>query len=324
MRHPDPPRGALSCPPYVARLEAAERVLVAGAGGGFDVFAGLPLYFALTSAGKHVELANLSFTYLGGTTAPRLGPGLFRVEATSEGEPHYFPERHLAEWLGSVGMPGHVYAFEKVGVRPLREAYRHVLELVGADTVILVDGGTDLLMRGDEAGLGTPAEDMASLAAVHGLAVPNALAVCLGFGIDAFHGVCHAHFLENVAALEREGGYLGASSLHLSMPEVARFRDAVAFVHERMPERQSIVCGSVVSALEGHFGDHQRSARTASSELFINPLMSLAWHFDLGAVARHALHLPLLEGTETAFEVSARIEGFQRSVRLRERRPIPV
>ena len=29
------------------RLETSHRVLIAGAGGGFDVFAGLPLYFAL-------------------------------------------------------------------------------------------------------------------------------------------------------------------------------------------------------------------------------------------------------------------------------------
>ncbi|MFF7988525.1 hypothetical protein ACFZDG_01885 [Kitasatospora xanthocidica] len=41
--------------------------------------------------------------------------------------------------------------------------------LPSAGAVLLVDGGTDILMRGDEAGLGTPEEDMASLAAVAGL-----------------------------------------------------------------------------------------------------------------------------------------------------------
>ncbi len=34
------------------------------------------------------------------------------------------------------------------------------------DCVILVDGGTDSLMRGDEKQLGTPTEDMTSIAAV--------------------------------------------------------------------------------------------------------------------------------------------------------------
>ncbi len=49
-------------------------------------------------------------------------------------------------------------------------------------------------MRGDEPGLGTPEEDIASIAAVHQLALDAKLLVCLGFGVDTFHGVCHAHF----------------------------------------------------------------------------------------------------------------------------------
>lgn len=40
------------------------------------------------------------------------------------------------------------------------------------DCVILVDGGTDSLMRGDEVELGTPTEDMSSIAAIHQLKVP--------------------------------------------------------------------------------------------------------------------------------------------------------
>lgn len=310
--------------PFASRLDNAKRVVLAGAGGGFDVFAALPLFFALQRAGKQVALANLSFTYLSGTNASRLGENLWRVGPTDEGDPRYFPEKHLAEWLDRGGLPSAVYCFDKVGVRPLREAYRFLVDALQADTIVLVDGGTDILMRGDEAGLGTPAEDMTSLAAVHGLEVPNTLVSCLGFGIDTFHGVCHAHFLENVATLEQAGGYLGAHSIHLSTPEVAMFRDAVEYVHSRMPERQSIVNGSIVSALEGRFGNFHRTARTQDSELFINPLMSMYWHFDLGALARQSLYLPMLENTDTMFEVQARIEGFQKSVSIRPRTPVPV
>ena len=38
--------------PFFTELRPARRVLVAGAGGGFDVFSGLPLYFNLRAAGK--------------------------------------------------------------------------------------------------------------------------------------------------------------------------------------------------------------------------------------------------------------------------------
>jgi len=48
-----------------ASLERSRRVLVAGAGGGFDVYAGLPIYERLRRLGKQVFLANLTFTNLG-------------------------------------------------------------------------------------------------------------------------------------------------------------------------------------------------------------------------------------------------------------------
>ena len=52
-------------------VENSECVLVAGAGGGFDVYAGLPIYEHLRSLGKKVFLANMSFVSLG-TTSPRM------------------------------------------------------------------------------------------------------------------------------------------------------------------------------------------------------------------------------------------------------------
>lgn len=311
--------------PLLDRLEPARRVLVAGAGGGFDVFAGLPLYFALRAAGKEVFLANLSFTYLGGTTCEWLAPGLARVDARTEGEARYFPEKYLCQWLEAQGIATSVFCLEKRGVAPTRDLYRLLTARLDADAIVLIDGGTDILMRGDEAGLGTPQEDMVSLGAVAGLPeVPTRLVCCLGFGIDAFHGVCHAHFLENVAALDAEGAFLGAVSLLGAMEEGQRFRDAVEFVHARMPERQSIVNGSIASALEGRFGDVHRTERTRSSTLFINPLMCLYWSFELQAVARRSLYLHLLEDSQTIFEVGARIEAFRKAVSARPRVVLPM
>jgi hypothetical protein len=92
-------------------------------------------------------------------------------------------------------------------------SYRALVQHLAVDTVVLVDGGTDSLMRGDEIGLGTPREDIATIAAVDELEVERKMLVCLGFGIDRFHGVCHAHFLEAVAELIQTGGYLGTFSL---------------------------------------------------------------------------------------------------------------
>jgi hypothetical protein len=304
-------------------LEESRRVLIAGAGGGFDIYAGLPLRARLRALGKEVFLANLSFTYLGGTDAKRLTPALYAVDKATEGEGAYFPERTLARFLGRRGEATTVFAFEKVGVVPLREAYEHLVRTLAVDAIVLVDGGTDILMRGDEAGLGTPSEDITSLAAVASLSVPVRMVSCVGFGIDAFHGVCHAHWLENVARLAGDGGFLGAVALLQRMPEVKLYLEAVDDADAATPERPSIVNGSVASAIEGRFGDHHRSSRTKGSTLFINPLMGLMWMFDLPTVARGCLYIDRLTETQTIWDVQLAIEAFRDGLTTRKPRTIP-
>jgi len=182
-------------------IENSQCILVAGAGGGFDVYAGLPIYERLRLLGKKVHLANLSFVSLGTTSAQAITRALYAVEPTTTVQGLYFPERTLAQYLSQRGENVRVYAFEKLGVGPIREGYAHLVQALGIDAIVLVDGGTDILLRGDEAGLGTPSEDMASLAAVAALDVPTRVVACVGFGIDTYHGVPRA--------LVRERGSLG-------------------------------------------------------------------------------------------------------------------
>ena len=310
-------------PPLLARLRRHSRILIAGAGGGFDVYAGLPLYLALRAAGHEVFLANLTFTSLGETDCGYLASHLALVTPATSGADRYFPERRLAQWLREAGYPPAVYAFERVGVRPLRDAYQHLVRELGVGAVLLVDGGTDILLRGDEAGLGTPEEDMASLAAVAKLSGVEAFVASIGFGIDTYHGVCHAHVLENIATLERDRGYLGAFSVTAAMPEGRAYLSAVSHARNLTSGRSSIVNGSIAAAIEGQFGDVHVTSRTAESELFINPLMAIYFGFELSALARRALYLDQLEGTETIMQVSARIEAFRNGVTSRPRRHIP-
>jgi hypothetical protein len=304
-------------------LETSQRILIAGAGGGFDVYAGIPLYARLRALGREVHFASLSFTYLGGTTARPMTRALYAVDATTEGEEAYFPERSLSRFFASRGEKVTVYTFDKQGVVPIREGYAALVRELALDAIVLVDGGTDILMRGDEAGLGTPAEDITSLAAVAALDVPTRIVTCVGFGIDAYHGVCHAHWLENVAGLAEDGALLGAIALVDRMPEVRLYLDAVDDADARTPARPSIVNGSIASAIQGRFGNHHRGTRTDGSRLFINPLMSLCWAFDLPAVARRCLYLDRLRDTQTIWDVQLAIETFHGSARTRARQPIP-
>lgn len=305
--------------PFFQELEPAQNVLIAGIGGGFDVFSGLPLYFGLAQAGKRVHLANLSFSRLPPDPESRLTPSLLRVTAATPGLDWYFPEKFLAEWFRTRGADVSIYCFERTGVRLLLEAYRALVTHLGVDTVILVDGGTDSLMRGDEHGLGTPQEDIASITAVHELDVERKLLVCLGFGIDHFHGVCQAHFLEATAELMRRGGYLGMVSLVEDMPEVRRYREATEAVFAKMPHHISIVSSSILSALAGMYGDHHTTDRTAGSELWINPLMTVYWCFRLAPVAQRILYRDAMLETRSYMDINYAIQEFR--LRLRTIRP---
>lgn len=314
--------------PFFNELENASRILIAGAGGGFDIFSGLPLYFALKAAGKQVYLANLSFSYLPPphiTAEPRLSPTLLKVTADTPVESTYFPEYHLAQWFRSQGQETPIYCFERTGVKPLLAAYQTLVAQLSLDTVLLVDGGTDSLMRGDEIGLGTPQEDIASILAVNELAVERKLLACLGFGIDAFHGVCHAHFLEAVAEIIRNKGYLGLFSLLENMEEVQQFQSASQFVFAAMPHHVSIVTSSIMAALVGHYGDHHSSPRTRNSKQWINPLMPVYWCFQLQAVAERILYAEAVKHTESFSDVTQAIQAFRsRCQQIRPRETLPV
>jgi hypothetical protein len=297
---------------FLQELESARNVLIAGVGGGFDMFSGLPLYFGLQADGKQVHLANLSFSLLPPEPEARLAPAVLTVTATTPRVTDYFPEKHLCQWFRGQGEDIAIHCFERTGVQPLLEAYRALVARLGVDTVILVDGGTDSLMRGDEHGLGTPQEDIASITAVHELDVERKLLVCLGFGVDHYHGVCQAHFLEAVAELTRSGAYLGTVSLLEEMPEVRRYREATETVFAMMPHHISIVSSSILSALEGMYGDHHATDRTEGSQLWINPLMTLYWCFRLGPVAERIQYRAAMLETRSYMDINYAIDEFRR------------
>ncbi|MET8260399.1 hypothetical protein [Micromonospora sp. NPDC005205] len=116
---------SLTVPPLFAALAPARSILIAGAGGGFDVYAGLPLALALWRTGAQVHLASLSFSEL-----ELIDRDAWLVEHVAAVRPDtssadwYFPERTLARWLAAQQLPSTVYAFPPLGVQPLRTAYR--------------------------------------------------------------------------------------------------------------------------------------------------------------------------------------------------------
>ncbi|SDM33005.1 hypothetical protein SAMN05421823_112108 [Catalinimonas alkaloidigena] len=313
--------------PIFEELKESKSILLAGAGGGFDIFGGIPLYFNLKKQGKKVILANLSFTWLIETTSEQVFPFCYKIRSgdSDVSGRNYFPERYLKLWFGLQGENVEIYGFENTGVVPLKNAYTYLIKKHEIDTVLLVDGGTDSLMFGDEDGLGTPQEDVCSMAAVYRSGIKKQFLLSVGFGIDHFHGVSHFRFLENVAQLAKEGGYLGMFQLTKEMEEAHKYIEAVRFANEKMSGKESIVSNSIVSALEGEYGNQHRTIRTTGSELWINPLMTIYWCFDLRKVIRKIKYYDKIKDVNTIGEFNGKLSEYRNELsELRDKKQIPI
>ena len=196
----------------------------------------------------------------------------------------YCPEPWLARWLETTqASEDPVWALTKVGVRPLRAALVHLCATLGTDLIVLVDGGIDLILRGDETSIGTPAEDLATLAAVSGMPVPS-LAMCIGFGTELREGIRHAQVLERVSELRRLGSYLGAVDLEGTSPARAAYLAALDLVAAgQATQRGSHVHRTVTAAMRGEFG--------GEGDVWVSPLASLRWFFDTRGLAGSHLFL---------------------------------
>ena len=311
--------------PLLEKLAPCQRILLAGAGGGFDITAGVPLFEYLRSQGKEVFLGSLSFAEIKNADGRRLSRGdILEVRPGAGGDDDFFPERRLSEWYAEKGQDVPVYCYSPTGAVGLKQIFRDLIEELQVEALVLVDGGTDSLMRGDEPSLGSPAEDMASLAAADMIDLPIKLLVCLGFGVDVAHGVCHAYVLEAAADMSRDGTFLGAFSLLPGMPEFQAFAEAIEYINERTPAKESIVASSVVAAGQGHFGDFHPTRRTAGSTLFINPLMSMYWCFELQGVTRRCLYLDYIRDTHSRWDIHRAINNYLYTTKSREWMNIPL
>jgi hypothetical protein len=303
--------------PILNRLSKCKNLLIAGMGGGFDVFCGLPIYFELKKHGINAHLANFSFSDIENVDfGIRLTKSLVGVTPHTGRLFPYFPELHLANWFKEKrNEEVTIWCFHKTGAAPLTENYKILVEHLSLDGILLVDGGVDSLVRGDEGEMGTAIEDLTSLYAVNQLTSINTrIVACIGFGAEK--NLTHAHIFENIALLTKAGGFLGACSLTPQMESYQAYDEAVMFVQGNEFQDSSVINSSIVSAVRGNFGDYHLTEKTKRSHLWISPLMPIYWFFDFGCVVKQNKLLPEIEGTmlfrDALYRVIAKAESMSR------------
>jgi hypothetical protein len=206
------------------RLASARRPLVIGIGGGGDVAGALAVadFSRLYHGGDPV---------VGGLTWVRAPidayPGARRIDEIEDGEllapgiiaagPNTrvrengvrFAESHMAAFLG--GMT--VLIDPHSGPAHLAESIPFAAKRLGADLIIMVDVGGDVLAHGDEAGLGSPLCDSVLLAA--GARMQRAGHPVLGavFGVACDGELTETEVLARIAEIAAAGGLAGARGM---------------------------------------------------------------------------------------------------------------
>jgi hypothetical protein len=303
--------------PILNQLTSCQNLLIAGMGGGFDVFCGLPIYFELKKHGINAHLANFSFSDIENVDfGTRLTKTLVGITPKADRVFPYFPELHLVNWFKEKRNEEiTIWCFHKTGAAPLTENYKILAEHLSLDGILVVDGGVDSLVRGDEAELGTAIEDLTSLYAVNQLShIQKRWLACIGFGAE--QNLTHAHIFENIASLTKAGGFLGACSLTPQMEAYQAYDEAVTDVQASEFQDPSVINSSIVSAVRGNYGDYHLTEKTKRGHLWISPLMPLYWFFDFDCVVRQNKLLPEMEGTrlfrDALYKVIAQAERMPR------------
>ncbi|KAG2387157.1 hypothetical protein C9374_001489 [Naegleria lovaniensis] len=324
-----------------------QNILIAGCGGGFDVYSGLPLYFDLKAMNKNVYLANLAFTDLSrmdNKTESILLPSysskkvLYAVHADSNNHDLvYFPEKYLCEFLKQNSFDENpiVYTFDRsTGVVGITEGYEIIIQRHGIDLLILVDGGNDSLMRGNEEQLGSPHEDCMSIAGVYAISenvlpMDKRIMTCIGFGVDHFHGVHSSLFFENTSSIisQYDGGFKGAFSVLKEWNCFVLFKQACDYAFKKMPHNASIVSSSIIAAIEGHYGNYhppEIKDRVKYSTLYINPMMGMYWVYSVKAIANQLMYLSFIKDSQSMMEVADGLRKYRNSLKtFRKPSPFP-
>ncbi|RLG60245.1 hypothetical protein DRN86_03000 [Candidatus Geothermarchaeota archaeon] len=253
-----------------------KRALVIGVGGGGDVLSTLPTYRYLRSLGLNdVLLGGVAWERV--VVDPKPGPrSLDEITGVKK----------ISETVGLIGkesrtIDGVVLQAARLsgflrrrmvvidlnkGVRGVVRGLSEAVEKLGIDLVIGVDGGGDILAKGDEKGLSSPLADSIMLAALAQINVPSVIGV-FGFGSDG--ELRQEELLRRLSEVASIGGYLGA--IGLSPDDVELLRRASKHVF-------SEASFLPVLAANGKIGEV--SIREGTRRVFLSMFSTITFYLD--------------------------------------------
>jgi hypothetical protein len=230
----------------------ARKILLWGAGGGYDIYAGFFLY-KLLSKNNDVYLANYSFSddlFKYGKTENDIIVEIIGNETRTEKNIDYFPEYILAQFLKKSVFAGRLF-----GPDELSKSIDKLLTSLLIDLVILVDAGHDALLFGDEGRTrGSPLEDMTSIVSFlsNNTSIEKMLC-CISVPTE---DIPMELFYKHLAVMKCVNGFLG--QYIPDKDNVSEFEQLLDLTPE---DSRSIPNECLLAAMQDKFGEHYKNPR---------------------------------------------------------------
>ena len=325
-------------PTFLRKLQNPEikNILIAGCGGGFDFVHGMLLYPELKRLGKNVVIASYSFTtpisiYEAPVVFSEGDSEVRKVNGSIPQDSFYAPEILLCQYLDQQfpkKKPHFIYALyaRSFTVPDLSKFYSLLVKKHKIDCILLIDGGSDGLMKGDEAELGDPVEDATSLAAVASLAeVKDRIFITVGLGADRNTGVQDAATLRAIAEITKADGYLGSFSIEKNNINYKFYRNCVAYIFAHQKYQPGVV-RQIMASVEGFFGNEENpylQSRNDGTVLYNWPLMAMMWFFKVTVMAERSYMVDWLQDVGNRSVAYKRILEGRSKIEIRDCEKFP-
>lgn len=259
-------------------LRAAGKAIVLGIGGGGDVVGALATAMLCQEHGLRTIVGGVSWERLpvdplagprsvdeirGGRT---LAPGVILADgktATASGA--LFAESRMSDFLGEPTL----LVDPSGGPAAVADGLAQAAKELGADLVIAVDVGGDVLAEGSEPGLASPLCDAVMLAAAAELTQRGLACVAAVFGPCCDGELTLLEVFDRIAAVAAGGGLLGVRSIG---PRVA---DRLAKAAKVVPTEASAMA---VRCARGEIGE--TTIRRGHRRVTLSPAGAMTFYFD--------------------------------------------
>lgn len=202
-------------------------IIISGAGGGYDIFGGMLIYNNFKK--EEIILFNLSFTstdildnLVKTKNVEEICYRCYKIYPGNYAENiEYFPEYKLANKLNHIvyAMCSYEYTSE------IKKFYDRILPMYKIDSIYLIDGGCDILLKGNEGFLGTPVEDMMHLKVVKDLNINDKYVCAIGMNVDCGDDVIECELIKRIHELENRNIIQSEIILNMKQDNVKFYLD---------------------------------------------------------------------------------------------------